>query len=690
MSVHIRYDGEVAVVTIDNPPVNAISREVRQGFVEALKAIDSNHRKLDRVILTGSGSYFSAGADVKEFDGAFLKPNLPDIVEGIEKSPVPWIAAINGVALGGGAELVLACRARIAHPAVEIGFPEVKLGVIPGAGGTQRLPRLVGFEVAVNLLTSGRPTKAEAALECGLIDLIDENVTDAAKTCQLDFWQNRNPLSQLPSPVFQETAWQKTLHYLSSSLRQQDAPVKVAELVALSTKTTFADGIAKERKIFLGLRNSPQAKALRHLFIAERAAKAPREFTQFEPNSIQTAVVVGGGTMGASIAYVLQRIGISVQIIEMEQASAERARVNVAHLFDAAVARRLISADQARSGKEQLKVIVGYTRIFAADLAIEAVFEDMDAKKAVFVALERSLPDTAILATNTSYLDIDELASAVRDPSRVIGLHFFNPAHVMKLLEIIQARNTGDIALSTGFSLAKKLRKIPVLVKACDGFIGNRILARYRETADMLLVDGATPYEIDEAMVAFGYPMGPYEAQDLSGLDIAYANRRRQAATRDPTRRYIPISDRMVERGRLGKKCSVGWYRYPDGQGKVEDPIVIDLVVEESRFAKVKRRPFTQNEIRERLVTAMINEASDILEDGSAQSPKDIDLVTVHGYGFPKWRGGLMYHADQIGLTRIVKTLKRLEQDAPIVWKPSAGLLRVVKAGTSFSEFYSD
>ena len=690
MSVHIRYDGEVAVVKIDNPPVNAISREVRRGFVEVLKVIESNHRKLDRVILTGSGNYFSAGADAREFDGALLEPHLPDIVEGIEKSPVPWIAAINGVALGGGAELVLACRARIAHPAVEIGFPEVKLGVIPGAGGTQRLPRLVGFEVALNLVTSGRPMKVQEALECGLIDLIDENVTDATESCQLDIWQNRKPLSQLPSPVFQETAWHKTLHYLSSRLRQQDAPGKAAELVALSTKTTFADGIAEERKIFLGLRTSPQAKAFRHLFFAERAAKAPREFTQFVPRSVQTAVVVGGGTMGASIAYVLQRIGISVQIIEMDHASAERARVNVAHLFDAAVARRLISADQARSGKEQLKVMVGYTRIYAADLAIEAVFEDMDAKKAVFVALEHSLPDTAILATNTSYLDIDELASAVRDPSRVIGLHFFNPAHVMKLLEIIQARNTSDIALSTGFSLAKKLEKFPVLVKACDGFIGNRILARYRETADMLLVDGATPYEIDEAMVAFGYPMGPYEAQDLSGLDIAYANRRRQAATRDPTRRYIPISDRMVERGRLGKKCSVGWYRYPDGQGKVEDPVVIDLVVEESRFAKVKRRTFTQNEIRERLVTAMINEASDILEDGSAQSPKDIDLVTVHGYGFPKWRGGLMYHADQIGLTRIVKTLKRLEQDDPIVWKPSAGLLRVVKAGTSFSEFYSD
>ena len=690
MSVHIRYDGVVAVVTIDNPPVNAISREVRRGFVEALKAIELNHRKPERVILTGSGNYFSAGADAREFDGALLEPYLPDVVEGIEKSPVPWIAAINGVALGGGAELVLACRARIAHPAVEIGFPEVRLGIIPGAGGTQRLPRLVGFEVAVNLVTSGRPIKAEEALECGLIDLIDENVTDAAKYCQLDIWQNRKPLSQLPSPVFQDTTWQKTLHYLSSRLRQQDAPEKAADLVVLSTKTTFADGIREERKIFLELRTSPQAKALRHLFFAERAAKAPREFTQVEPRSIQTAVVVGGGTMGASIAYVLQRIGISVQIIEMDHASAERARVNVAHLFDAAVARRLISADQARYGKEQLKVIVGYSRIFAADLAIEAVFEDMEAKKAVFEALERSLPDSAILATNTSYLDIDELASAVCAPSRVIGLHFFNPAHVMKLLEIIQARNTSDIALSTGFSLAKMLGKIPVLVKACDGFIGNRILARYREIADMLLVDGATPYEIDEAMVAFGYPMGPYEAQDLSGLDIAYANRKRQTTTRDPTRRYIPISDRMVERGRLGKKCSVGWYRYPDEQGKVEDPVVLDLVVEESSFAKVKRRPFSQNEICERLITAMINEASDILEERSAQSPKDIDLVTVHGYGFPRWRGGLMYHADQLGLTRIVNTLKRLEQEDPIVWKPSAGLLRAVKSGTSFSEVYSD
>ena len=690
MPVHIRYDGEVAVVTVDNPPVNAISREVRRSFVEAFKAIESNHRKLDRVILTGSGNYFSAGVDAREFDGALLEPNLPDVVEGIEKSHVPWIAAINGVALGGGAELVLACHARIAHPAIEIGFPEVKLGVIPSAGGTQRLPRLVGFEIAINLLISGRPMKAEAALECGLIDLIDENATDAAKTCQLDLWQNRKPLSQLPSPVFQETAWQKTLHYLSTRLRQQAAPGKAAELVALSTKTTFTDGIAEERKIFLNLRTSPQAKALRHLFFAERAAKAPKYFTQIEPCSVQTAVVVGGGTMGASIAYVLQRIGVSVQIIEVDDASAERARVNVAHLFDVAVARRLISADQARYGKEQIKVMVGYASLFAADLAIEAVFEDMGTKKAVFAALERSLPDTAILATNTSYLDVDEIASAVRDPSRVIGLHFFNPAHVMKLLEIIQARNTSDITISTGFSLAKKLGKIPVLIKACDGFIGNRILARYRETADILLVDGATPYEIDEAMVAFGYPMGPYEAQDLSGLDIAYANRRRQAATRDPNRRYISIADRMVERGRLGKKCSVGWYRYLDGQGKVEDPAVVDLVVEESHFAKVKRRPFSQNEIHERLITAMINEASDILEEGSAQSPKDIDLVTVHGYGFPRWRGGLMFHADQIGITKIVNTLQRLEQDDPIVWKPSAGLLRVIKAGTSFSEFYSN
>lgn len=430
-------------------------------------------------------------------------------------------------------------------------------------------------------------------------------------------------------------------------------------------------------------------EALRHLAQAARTAVKPTSITA-EPAPVATVAVVGGGTMGSGIAWALLLAGYRVVLIETDAEGVARAAANVGKLADQAVSRGKVGPDEAGALRANLTVTDSYGDAAAADLAIEAAFESMEVKRQVFSALEAALPGSAILATNTSYLDPDEIAQALADPSRLVGLHFFAPAHVMKLLEIVQAKATSQTALATGFSLAARLGKIPVLAGVCDGFIGNRILARYREAADTLLMDGTNPWELDEAMVEFGYAMGPYEAQDLSGLDIAYANRKRQAATRDPARRYIPISDRMVQEGRLGRKTGVGWYRYPGGGGKVVDPLVEDLVREESWFAKVTRRDFPPAEIRRRLLLAMINEAAAILGEGIAQKASDIDLVTVHGYGFPKQRGGLMHFADHVGVGEIERQLRELEAEDAIVWKPAPLICGLTRAGKRFAEAGND
>lgn len=369
-------------------------------------------------------------------------------------------------------------------------------------------------------------------------------------------------------------------------------------------------------------------------------------------------------------------------LLETDEDGVDRANTNIEQIIAASLKRGLINEAKATARRAQFTATTDYSAASDATLAVEAAFESMDVKKDVFAKLSAALPQDAILASNTSYLDLNEIAATVADPSRVVGLHFFAPAHIMKLLEIVRGDKTGDVALATGFALAKLLRKIPVMAGVCDGFIGNRILARYREAADTVFMDGSTPWEVDAAMENFGYAMGPYEAQDLSGLDIAHANRRRQDATRDPKRRYIPIADRMIELGKLGQKTSAGWYRYPGGAGKVEDPIVADLAIEEAHFAKRERTDYAEEEIRERLVLAMINEAADILDEGIAQSAADIDLVTVFGYGFPRWRGGLMHYADTIGADAIVARLCDLAKEDPIAWRISPLLERCAAKGT--------
>ena len=683
MSVTKRNEADVGYVEIDNPPVNAIGQSVRQGLLEAVRWAEELH--LTRVILSGKGRAFAAGADAREFDQAPLEPHLPDVLNAIDESFVPWIAAIDGVALGGGAEVAMACRMRIMSPKSQIGMPEVTLGVIPGAGGTQRLPRLVGLAKALDMISLGKPLTAAQALAAKLTHTVEDDPLEEAYMVNTEELGCIVPTWELPAPEHDASLITQARATIAKKSPQQIAPVQAIDVIEAGLSIPFHEALPIERAAFLELKTGDQARALRHIFFAERAAKMP-DSIKAETVAMDHIAVVGGGTMGAGIAYALLNAGLRATILETDADGVARAKTNVEALIGAGLKRGLITEERAQGHRDRFVASTDYAQAGDAMLAIEAAFESMDVKKDVFAKLVDALPKDAILASNTSYLDINELVATLSDPSRVVGLHFFAPAHIMKLLEIVRGAQTSDTALATGFALGKKLRKIPVLAGVCNGFIGNRILARYREAADTVFMDGSTPWEVDEAMEMFGYAMGPYEAQDLSGLDIAHANRRRQDATRDPNRRYIPIADRMVELGKLGRKTGAGWYRYPGGNGKVDDPIVADLAIEESHLAKRDRTDYKAEEIKERLLLAMINEAADILDEGIAQNARDIDLVTVFGYGFPRWRGGLMHYADTLGAQAMVTRLRELSQEDPVAWKVSPLLERCADSGTKIAD----
>ncbi len=683
MPVQTRREGTVLHVTLDFPPVNAIGQETRAGLMAALDEAEAAEG-LDRVILSGAGRGFAAGADAREFDTAPVEPHLPDVVTRIGACPVPWIAAIHGPALGGGCELALACRYRIAAPNTVIGLPEVTLGVVPGAGGTQLLPRLIGAEKALELIRTGKPVKAPEAFLLGLVDELSDHPLDAAKALSHVVLEAAVAVAERPAPQAAPELFEAAEAASAKRQRGQTAPRTAIDLVRTACAEPLPEGMSRERAAFLELRQGAQAKALRHIFFAERGAKAPA-WLDATPVDVKRAVVVGGGTMGAGIAYALLNAGLSVDILETNPEGAARAVQNVEKIIAASLKRGLIDEAGAEARRAAFHASDDYTRAQNADIAIEAAFESMEVKQAVFTQLEANMRPDAVLATNTSYLDVNEIAGVLQTPSRLVGLHFFAPAHIMKLLEIVRGDATSDTALATGFALGKRLRKLPVISGVCDGFIGNRILARYREAADTLMMDGAAPWDIDAAMVGFGYPMGPYEAQDLSGLDIAHANRRRQDATRDPARRYIPIADKLVDAGRLGKKAGVGWYRYSDA-GKETDAAVEEIARTEAEAAGVTRRSFTADEIRERIVIAMINEAAAILDEKIAERAADIDIVTVAGYGFPRWRGGLMHYADTLGAATILERLEAFAKEDPVAWKASGLIRRLAAEGKGFAD----
>ena len=596
MPVTVEKRGTVAVVTINNPPVNAIGKAERAGLLQAASTL-ATEDSIERVVLTGNDGIFAAGADAREFASDPQPPHLPDVIATIEQSPVPWIAAINGAALGGGAEIALGCRYRIASPAATIGFPEVNLGIVPGAGGTQRLPRLIGMAQALGIISEGRTLKAGDAAGIGFIDAVETDPLSVASMIDLAAIFQRPPLADAAHPDADDIAIAAARERVARHMRQQIAPLEAINLVAATVSLPFEEGMAMERASFLKLRASDQAKALRHVFFAERAAKAPEPIASARPLEVKQAVVAGGGNTGASIAFALDKAGIGVNIVEMDDESASQARCNIARLAGDAEQSGILPAEGATRIKERIKVMVGYDQLPPAELGIEAASEDKAVKIQAFASLEKSLPRSAILATSKASHLINEIALTLIDPGRVIGLHFGGPAHATRLLEIVRGDASSNVALATGFALGKKLRKIPVLCGVGDGLIGNRILARYREATDKLLMDGATPEDIDGAMTEFGYQMGPCEALELQGFDRADTNRKWQALAKSRNRHALSGS-----------------------------------------------------EIQDRLVTAMINEAAAILDEGVAKAAADIDLVTIHGCGFPRWRGGLLFYAGTIGI----------------------------------------
>ena len=684
MSVQHYRNGRAAVIEIDRPPVNAINHDIRTGLVAALTAIAGDD-KVERIILSGAGDVFAAGADAGEFGLQMTQPDLPAVVAALEAVTVPVIAVIKGVCLGGGLELALACRWRIASPTARLGLPEVILGVVPGSGGTQRLPRLVGMKAALSMIPTGRHVGAAEALEIGLIDQQEEDPFAAALAMHLDDLDARPPISKLPPPRSEPEIAEAALVKARRRMPRQSAPEEAVRLVELAASHSFEDGLEAERATFLRLRDGDECRALRHIFFAERGARAPARLKAVRPASLANTVVIGGGSMGAGIAHALARAGSAITLIERDDEAVHAARLRMSGLYEAAVKRGLITVETATDEQSAIRYQSGYDDIEEAGLVIEAVFEDMQVKCDLLKALDKAAP-RAVLASNTSYLDIDVMAGCLSDPSRLVGLHFFSPAHIMKLLEIVKGVQTSDHALATGYALAKHLRKIPVEVGVCDGFVGNRMLQRVREAAELLLLDGAEPEQIDRAMRGFGYSMGLYETQDMSGLDIAWANRRRQQATRDPERRYSKVQDQVCEAGWLGRKAGLGWYVYENDKLTGPNPAVAPLIAAEAARHGISRRELSDKAVLQTLMLALINEAANILDEGIARSASDIDLVLVHGYGFPRFRGGPLHYADQLGIQKVREELAILNAGDSLLWNISPLILRLAETNGSFGE----
>ena len=684
MSVQHYRNGRAAVIEIDRPPVNAINHDIRTGLVAALTAIAGDD-KVERIILSGAGDVFAAGADAGEFGLQMIQPDLPAVVAALEAVTVPVIAVIKGVCLGGGLELALACRWRIASPTARLGLPEVILGVVPGSGGTQRLPRLVGMKAALSMIPTGRHVGAAEALEIGLIDQQEEDPFAAALAMHLDDLDARPPISKLPPPRSEPEIAEAALVKARRRMPRQSAPEEAVRLVELAASHSFEDGLEAERATFLRLRDGDECRALRHIFFAERGARAPARLKAVIPASLANTVVIGGGSMGAGIAHALARAGSAITLIERDDEAVHAARLRMSGLYEAAVKRGLITVETATDEQSAMRYQSGYDDIEEAGLVIEAVFEDMQVKCDLLKALDKAAP-RAVLASNTSYLDIDVMAGCLSDPSRLVGLHFFSPAHIMKLLEIVKGVQTSDHALATGYALAKHLRKIPVEVGVCDGFVGNRMLQRVREAAELLLLDGAEPEQIDRAMRGFGYSMGLYETQDMSGLDIAWANRRRQQATRDPERRYSKVQDQVCEAGWLGRKAGLGWYVYENDKLTGPNPAVAPLIAAEAARHGISRRELSDKAVLQTLMLALINEAANILDEGIARSASDIDLVLVHGYGFPRFRGGPLHYADQLGIQKVREELAILNAGDSLLWNISPLILKLAETNGSFGE----
>ncbi|MDR7007340.1 3-hydroxyacyl-CoA dehydrogenase NAD-binding domain-containing protein [Paraburkholderia strydomiana] len=685
--------GKVLLVTIDHAPVNALSADVRRGLLAAIEAADSDP-SVQAVLIVGAGRNFIAGADIREFGKPPVPPSLPDVCNRIEACTKPVVAAIHGAALGGGLEVALAAHYRLAVDGAKLGLPEVQLGLLPGAGGTQRTPRLIGAQAALDLMLSGRHANAQEALALGLVDRLgsSDDILAEGLAYVHELLAGHAPVrrtrdatalnDRAASLAVVATARAET----AKKSRGLFSPLKIVDAVEAAIAQPFEDGLRRERQLFLECLDSPQRAGLVHAFFAEREVLKAPETRDTKPRALNAIGVVGGGTMGAGIAVAVLDAGLPVTMIERDEASLARGRAHIEKVYDGLIAKGRMSAEK----KAQLMALwtgsTSYDALANADLVIEAVFEDLSVKQAVFAELDRVCKPGAVLATNTSYLDIDAIAASISRPADVIGLHFFSPANIMKLLEVVVPKAVSADIVATAFELAKKLRKTPVRAGVCDGFIGNRILAVYRSAADAMMEDGASPYQIDAAVRAFGFPMGPFQVVDLAGGDIGWAARKRRAATRNPAARYVQIADRLCERGWFGQKTGRGFYLYPEGSRSGQPDPEVEAIIDAERVrAGITPREFCDDEIIRRYMAAMINEGANVVHERIALRPLDVDVTFLYGYGFPRYRGGPMKYADMVGLPRILADIHEFAKEDPLFWRASPLLIDLVERGADFA-----
>jgi len=648
-TARLERKGAIAILAIDNPPVNAGSTEVRRALLLAIRAVGDDP-SIKAAILIGAGKTFVAGSDIREFGKPLEDPQLPHVIAAIQNCPKTFVAAIHGAALGGGFELALGCDFRVAASDAVVGFPELTLGMIPGAGGTQYAPRLMGIAAAIEMICSGRRVGAHDAVRRGLLDSAIENADLRAEAIAfaLAHAGRKRVLGAETVPAEDNEAIEKAA---SDALRAgKNRPQIAAAIEAVKSAATlpFQEALARERAVFQKLRMGSEAAALRHLFFAERNASKVAGLDGIAPWAISRAGIVGAGTMGAGIAMCFADAGILVTLTDVNEEKVRQGLTRIRENYNRMVASGRIGASEMARRMERVTQSTGLHSLANCDLVVEAAFEDMDVKTAIFRELDRILPSGAVLASNTSYLDLDRIAAATSRPGKVVGLHFFNPAHIMKLVEIVRGAATSPETLATALAAAKRLRKLSVVARVGEGFIGNRIYAAYRRQCEFMLEEGAYPEDIDVALQEFGFAMGPFAVADSSGLDIAWVMRKRLAATRDPNERYCEIADRLCEQGRIGRKTGAGWYRYPEGARKGEpDPRTRALIEAISASKGIVRRTFATEDIRHRALVTMVNEAALLLSEGIAARPSDVDLVLVHGYGFPNHEGGPLFWASR-------------------------------------------
>jgi 3-hydroxyacyl-CoA dehydrogenase len=695
MTVEYAVQGQVAVITLNNPPVNGLGLATRLALTDALAKAQAD-ANVKAIVLTGAGKAFSGGADITEFGSpkAFQEPNLLSVILAFEAATKPVIAAVHSVCMGGGLELALGCHYRVAAPGCNVALPEVKLGLLPGAGGTQRLPRALGVEPALNMIVGGEPVKSELLaqvpgqklfnkLAASAETLLAEALAYAAEVAAV------RPLPlvrKLPCSHPQGDAYfQFARNMVGGMAKNFPAPLKCIDAVEAATKRRFDDGMRFERDTFLNLMWTPESRALRHIFMAERAAsKIPDVPADTAQRAINSVAIIGAGTMGGGIAMNFLNAGIPVKMLEMQQDALDRGLATIRKNYEAQVKKGKLKQDKYEQRMALLSTTLSYDDLKEADLVIEAVFEELGVKEAVFKALDRVMKPGAILASNTSTLDVNKIAAFTQRPQDVLGTHFFSPANVMKLLEVVRGGKTAKDVLATVMALAKKIKKTAVVSGVCDGFIGNRMIEQYGRQAGFLLDEGCTPAQVDQAMEAFGMAMGPFRMSDLAGNDIGWAIRKRRYLEK-PDMKYSKTADLLCEKGRFGQKTGAGWYDYVPGKhDAIPNADVVKMIEDHRAALGIAPRKISDEEIVQRLVFSLVNEAAHILEEGIAARASDIDMVYLLGYGFPVWRGGPMNYANELGLFNVVQAMHRFAQnplDDSRFWQPAPLLARLAVEG---------